>query len=218
MDASALPHHEPSQVEPLPFETELAAALDVLAQEVDRLRRAVQKQGHAQELFQARAEEALGRIAPAGEGDAAGPARDPGPAAGRPRGDADGAVLNSAQRRALVELDQSILRLLDLVDLVDPAGGGLSTPRQDDPRSLREGLVLLQVRARNLGRSFGLEPVPAVGHPFDDRCHEVFAVAHLPDRPDGEVLEQVLPGYRLRGAVLRPALVVVNRHPRSGEP
>jgi molecular chaperone GrpE len=199
----------------LAAETELASALDVLAQEVDRLRRAVQKQGHAQELFQARVEEALGRIAPAGAGESRPADRDPGPVDPHRRGTAGGAVLDAAQRRALVELDQAILRLLDLMD---PAGGELSTPREDDPRSLREGLVLLQVRARNLGRAFGLEPVPAVGHPFDDRCHEACAVAHRPDRPEGEVVEQVLPGYRLRGALLRPALVVVNRHPGGGGP
>lgn len=126
-------------------------------------------------------------------------------------GESQGAELNAAQRRALLELDQAILRLLELAG----APGGFSSSLPEDPASLYEGLVLLQVRAQNLGRSFGVEPIPTRGHPFDDRLHEVSAISHHPDLPEGLVVEEVLPGYRLHGRVLRPALVVVNRHPKG---
>jgi molecular chaperone GrpE len=169
-------------------------AVESLAREVERLRRTLLKQGHAQELFQGRMEEALARLARARQGPA-------------------GAELDAAQRRALIELDQAILRL---VELASAAGRPSSTP--DDPASLREGLDLLQIRARNLGRSFGVEPIPTRGHPFDDRLHEVSSVAWRPDLPDGLVVEEILPGYRLHGQTLRPALVVVNRHPKGEDP
>jgi molecular chaperone GrpE len=49
----------------------------------------------------------------------------------------------------------------------------------------------------------------APGTPFDPRDHE--AIVNVPGtgRPEGEIVEQVRRGYRLRDRVLRPALVAV---------
>jgi molecular chaperone GrpE len=47
------------------------------------------------------------------------------------------------------------------------------------------------------------------GTAFDPREHD--AIANVPGtgRPEGEIVEQVRRGYRLRDRVLRPALVAV---------
>jgi molecular chaperone GrpE len=47
------------------------------------------------------------------------------------------------------------------------------------------------------------------GTPFDPREHD--AIANVPGtgRAEGEIVEQVRRGYRLRDRVLRPALVAV---------
>jgi len=179
---------------------EQIAALDALAEELARLRKAVLRQGHAQELFQARVEEAVGRLA-GGDGAAAPPRPEPG--------------LTSAQVRALQELDQAVLQLLRLAEGADrkaltPPAADPAAP-EEAPHTLREGLSLLQIRVRNLQHSLGLEAVPAQNRPFDDRWHEVSGVACRPDLPDRWVVEEILPGYRLGDRVLRPARVVVNR-------
>ena len=83
---------------------------------------------------------------------------------------------------------------------------------EDTPRSLREGLSLLQIRVRNLQHALGLEAIPARNQPFDDRWHEACGVTHRPDLPDGQVVEEILPGYRLGERVVRPARVIVNLH------
>jgi hypothetical protein len=175
---------------------DLLPAVEAVGEEVARLRKTLLKMGHAQELFQHRVEEEIGRL-------------------GRPvsgvEGGVEGALPDTAQQRALMEVDQAVLHLLDLA-----GGAARGTPvapetAEDAPRSLREGLVLLQVRVRNLQRSFGLEPIPSVGRRFDDRCHQVCGVCDHPGLADGEVAEEVLPGYRLGDRVVRPALVVVNR-------
>jgi molecular chaperone GrpE (heat shock protein) len=171
-----------------------------------RLRRALLKQGHAQELFQERLEQQVQGLADRLD-------RSAGAAASSPRREqaaadqGEGAPPNPAQQRVLLELDQAVLHLQRLVRGEDsPAGRG-----QSDPRTVEEGLGLLQIRVRNLQRSFGLEPVPAVGLPFDDRLHQAAGVCHRSDLADGLVVEELLPGYRLRGRLLRAALVIVNR-------
>ena len=55
-----------------------------------------------------------------------------------------------------------------------------------------------------------MTPIDAApGRPFDPREHE--AIANVPGtgRPEGEIVEEVRRGYRLRDRVLRPALVAV---------
>jgi molecular chaperone GrpE (heat shock protein) len=172
--------------------------LETLGREVAQLRRTLLKLGHAQEMFQERIEEEVGRLVRREE-----------------PGSADGTALpSSAQQRALMEVDQAVLHLLDLARKADRRE---PLAPDDDPRSVREGLALLQVRVRNLQRSFGLETVPAAGRLFDDRLHQAHGVCHRPDLADGEVAEEVLPGYRLRDRVIRPALVIVNRRNEGNE-
>lgn len=168
-----------------------AARLDALIQELSLLRKTVLRQGHAQELFQARVEEAVGRLA----------APPPPERSHAPAGP------GSAQVRVLLELDQAVLQLLRLAE-----GAGADPADPADPQSLREGLALLQVRVRNLQHSMGLEAIPARNLPFDDRWHEACGVAHRPDLPDGWVVEEILPGYRLGTRMVRPARVIVNLH------
>lgn len=177
-----------------------AAALGALAEELARLRRALLKQGHAQELFQERLEQQVEKLA---NRIGAGVGPQPRAASG------EGPLPNPAQQRVLLELDQAVLHLLRLARGEDAPAGR----RESDPHTVQEGLGLLQIRVRNLQRSFGLEPIPAVGQPFDDRLHQADGVCHRADLPDGQVVEELLPGYRLGGRVLRTALVVVNRRP-----
>jgi molecular chaperone GrpE len=172
--------------------------LDALITEVKLLRKAVLRQGHAQELFQTRLDAAVERLAAAPQ--TAQTTRRPPPAGP-----------SSAQVRVLLELDQAVRQLLRLAE----EGGAVTAaePAEDAPRSVREGLSLLQVRVSNLQRSLGLTPVPARDLPFDDRWHEACGVVRRPDLPDRWVVEEILPGYRLGDRVVRPARVVVNLQP-----
>jgi molecular chaperone GrpE len=175
-----------------------AEGLDALVQELSRLRKTVLRQGHAQELFQARVEEAVGRLA-AGQEERQEKTRP------QPAGP------SAAQIRALLELDQALLQILRL------AAGSEEQEKEEEqeadlPGSLWEGLSLLQIRVRNLQHSMGLEAIPTRRQPFDDRWHEAYAVTHRPDLPDRWIVEEILPGYRLGDRVVRPARVVVNLH------
>jgi GrpE len=205
---------DPEALAVLAFENRVDAVLRELA----LLRKTVLRQGHAQELFQARVEAAVGQLTAPPES-----ARPLPPAA-------SGSAPSSAQLRVLLELDQAVLQLLSLAEgapaprhprhpMDPPASADPPDPKkalpEDTPRSLREGLALLQVRVRNLQHSMGLAAIPARNLPFDDRWHEACGVTHRPDLPDGQVVEEILPGYRLGERLVRPARVVVNVHTSS---
>jgi len=73
-----------------------------------------------------------------------------------------------------------------------------------------EGVSAIDRKLRQLLESEGVTAIDATpGTPFDPRDHE--AIANVPGtgRPEGEIVEQVRRGYRLRDRVLRPALVAV---------
>ena len=73
-----------------------------------------------------------------------------------------------------------------------------------------EGVSAIDRKLRALLESEGVSSIPAdPGTPFDPREHD--AIANVPGtgRPEGEIVEQVRRGYRLRDRVLRPALVAV---------
>src|SRR3954453_12736272 len=73
-----------------------------------------------------------------------------------------------------------------------------------------EGLAAIDRKLRALLESEGVSAIPAEpGTTFDPREHD--AIANVPGtgRAEGEIVEQVRRGYRLRDRVLRPALVAV---------
>src|SRR5918996_938144 len=75
-----------------------------------------------------------------------------------------------------------------------------------------EGLAAIDRKLRQLLESEGVSPIDAgPGTPFDPREHDAIATVPGSGRAEGEIVEQVRRGYRLRDRVLRPALVAVAR-------
>src|SRR6187551_2716378 len=73
-----------------------------------------------------------------------------------------------------------------------------------------EGVAAIDRKLRALLESEGVSTISAEpGTTFDPREHD--AIANVPGtgRPEGEIVEQVRRGYRLRDRVIRPALVAV---------
>ena len=73
-----------------------------------------------------------------------------------------------------------------------------------------EGIAAIDRKLRQLLESEGVTTIDAAaGKAFDPREHE--AIANVPDtgRAEGEIVEEVRRGYRLRDRVIRPALVAV---------
>jgi len=113
--------------------------------------------------------------------------------------------------RAAVSLVEKVLPVLDTLDL---AIEHLADGESADGRAL----VAASSQLRDVLVKEGLERLDPIGEVFDPNSHE--AVGHLPEEPeDGEtvgastgepVVGQVMrAGYRWRGSVVRPAMVMV---------
>jgi molecular chaperone GrpE len=71
------------------------------------------------------------------------------------------------------------------------------------------GYTMSKQRVERALREHGLEPIPAVGEPFDPEQMEVLEVVTDSGRPSGEVVGEVRRGYLWRGRVFRFAQVRV---------
>ncbi len=73
-----------------------------------------------------------------------------------------------------------------------------------------DGIAAIDRKLRLLLESEGVRPIDAVpGTRFDPRDHEAVANVPASGRGDGEIVQEIRRGYRLRDRVLRPALVAV---------
>ena len=93
-----------------------------------------------------------------------------------------------------------------LLPLVDDLELALQADPDPDPTAWLEGLRLIQGKVVSALEAIGLQPIAAIGQPFDPRFHE--GVGQVPGQ-DGVVVTQVQKGYLLNGHVLRPARVLV---------
>jgi len=100
-------------------------------------------------------------------------------------------------------------KLLPVLDTLDQAATHLGDPDSDDARAL----LAVSSQLNDVLAKAGLERVDPAGQPFDPNAHE--AVGHLPADPgaaeaEGPVVGQVMrAGYRWKGNVVRPAMVMV---------
>jgi molecular chaperone GrpE len=75
--------------------------------------------------------------------------------------------------------------------------------------SLLTGYTMSVQRVQRALQQHGLEPIPAVGQPFDPEQMEVIEAVADTGRPPGEVIEEVRRGYLWHGRVFRYAQVRV---------
>jgi molecular chaperone GrpE len=73
-----------------------------------------------------------------------------------------------------------------------------------------EGITVIDRKLRSLLESEGVSAIDSTpGRAFDPREHDAVATVPGTGRAEGEIVEEIRRGYRLRDRVLRPALVAV---------
>jgi len=113
------------------------------------------------------------------------------------------------EQTALVEraTEGLIEQLLPVVDSFELAMANLNGDTDID--SLRKGVELVYAELIGVLERAGLESIAALGEPFDPNVHEAVMQDDGPGEPRvGGVLRT---GWKLKGRVLRPAMVKVTR-------
>jgi molecular chaperone GrpE len=84
-----------------------------------------------------------------------------------------------------------------------------------DFSSLMQGVSMTRKLFEDALTKHGVQPIPAVGHPFDPHVHEAIQQVEREDLPPNQVISELVSGYTLNDRLLRPALVVVARAPTA---
>jgi molecular chaperone GrpE len=115
-----------------------------------------------------------------------------------------------AERQAAIRFGSLMGELLPVVDDVDRAIEIAQNNNPDDPllvgvKMMRAGLMKALVKQ-------GLEEIDLTGRPFDPESAQAVGTTPVAtDEEDNTVVEQMAPGYRFMGRVLRHALVRVGQ-------
>lgn len=113
-------------------------------------------------------------------------------------------------KESAVMLDRATERVVTgLMPVLDTFDAALNTdPETDTEKKLYSGMLNTREQLLTALKTEGLEVIPTIGEPFDPEIHEPVGA------PSGDgqltVSEELRRGYRLRGKVLRAALVVLD--------
>jgi molecular chaperone GrpE len=104
-------------------------------------------------------------------------------------------------------------KLVPVLDNFDAALSAANTNSSGGAQSLQTGVAMIFQQLKKVLTESGLEEVDAAGQKFDPNLHEAVSQQETKDVADGEVLQQLRKGYKLRDRLLRPATVVVAKKP-----
>ncbi len=71
---------------------------------------------------------------------------------------------------------------------------------------------MIHKQLQDVLQKLNVQRISAQGEPFDPNVHEAIEVVESNEVPDHHVLEELQPGYRIKGRLLRPAMVRVAKH------
>jgi len=94
-----------------------------------------------------------------------------------------------------------------LLPLLDDFERSLKVESSD--RIYAKGMELIYQRFYDSLKKMGLEPVVAVGQPFDPHVHHAVEMVESEEAPDHTVLDEYQRGYNFKGRLLRAAMVKV---------
>jgi molecular chaperone GrpE len=113
-------------------------------------------------------------------------------------------------RYASEALLEKILPVLDNFEM-----GMQAAKTATDAKAIAQGLEMVLAQFHQALKDAGVEPIEAVGKPFDPHRHEALGHHESEDHPEGHVLQQVRKGYKLKDRLLRAASVFVAKPPEE---
>jgi len=103
--------------------------------------------------------------------------------------------------------------VLELIPVLDNFERAIKLAKSDDEKlnSFLEGFKMLYSHIVDTLKQFGVEEIEALGHEFDPNLHLALITDKDENKENDTVLEVLLKGYTLKGKMIRPASVKVNK-------
>jgi len=107
--------------------------------------------------------------------------------------------------------------LRDLLPVVDNIDRAIEAAQQrSDAESLLEGFQLVRQQLVNILERHNVQPISALGEPFDPQVHEAILKQPSDEHAADHVALVTQQGYQLHDRVVRPSQVIVSSGPGGG--
>ncbi len=113
-------------------------------------------------------------------------------------------------RNQLSNLAKQILPVLDNLNRALDAASGYSGNAQNSQHFF-EGIMLVNQQLGEVLEEMGVQPIAAVGEPFDPHYHEAVAAEKSDDVPPNTITTELLRGYKIDDKVIRASMVKVSK-------
>jgi len=128
---------------------------------------------------------------------------------------------DNSRKRLLKEKEEAVRHagealLEKLLPVIDNFEMGMQAAKSTtDAKAIAQGFEMALAQFQQVLRDAGVEPIDAVGHPFDPHRHEALGHHESAEHPEGHVLSQMRKGYKFKDRLLRPASVFVAKAPED---
>lgn len=102
----------------------------------------------------------------------------------------------------------------DLLAVIDNFERAAEAARSAGNESIVAGLDMVHKQLLSVLAKHGIEPITAIGQPFDPNRHEALVQQPAAEHPEGTVVAELGRGYTMRDRVLRPTKVAVSIKPQ----
>lgn len=119
-------------------------------------------------------------------------------------------------RNQLSNLAMQMLPVVDNLNRAMDLSNNISGEKPQDFQQFFEGIVLVSQQLNEILAEMGVQPIHAVGEPFDPHFHEAVATETTDEVPSQTITTELLRGYRIGDKVIRPSMVKVSVSTTTG--
>ena len=103
-----------------------------------------------------------------------------------------------------------VMDLLPIVDSLEISEKHIKEAK--DFKAVQEGVDMIHLQIQKFLKDIGVEKIKSLGEKFDPNLCEAIETVDVKDKDDGIVIEELKPGYKFNGKLLRPASVRIVKH------
>jgi len=113
-------------------------------------------------------------------------------------------------RNQLSNLATQMLPVVDNLNRAMDLSNNISDAKPQDFQQFFDGIVLVSQQLNEILAEMGVQPIHAVGEPFNPHFHEAVATELTDKVPSQTVTSELLRGYRIGDKIIRPSMVKVS--------